>query len=82
MMGTSFCALKLAFRIFPYHGCMQGSNHILTLFMQGFLAAVVPVGGPPSPCNSFVFDVRGLTFSTKLLCDKINILQQEKLGSS
>ena len=65
---------------------MHCGMKVLTLFIPGFLAGVVPRGGggcfPPPPCNSFVFHLRGLKFCTELLVGMISILEQEKSGSN
>ena len=50
----------------------------LTLFIKGFFGWC---SIPPPSCNS-VFEVKRLKFSTELLWDKINILQQKKSASN
>ena len=61
-----------------FHGqhflCLEG---IQPYSYRAFLAGVVPEEGgcfPPTPCNSFVFEVTRLKFCTELLWGRTNIL--------
>ena len=68
-MNDDFFALAVLLYINPIHTGLLW----MVYYRQGF---------PPLPCNSFVFEVTDLKFSTKLLLGKNNILQQQKSRSS